>query len=92
MYLNTKILHKLPPLRRYTGAIGKRTSLIVDPELLAEAEQLLGTKGPTTTVREALQRAVRQTHLESLANWEFPEDAPERLERMRSESPELDFG
>lgn len=72
--------------------MGKRTSLIVDPELLAEAEQLLGTKGPTTTVREALQRAVRQTHLESLANWELPEDAPERLERMRSEPPELDFG
>jgi Arc/MetJ family transcription regulator len=72
--------------------MGKRTSLIVDPELLAEAEQLLGTKGPTTTVREALQRAVRQIHLESLANWELPEDAPERLERMRSESPELDFG
>ncbi len=92
MYLDTKTPHKFPPLKRYIHAMGKRTSLIVDSPLLAEAERLLGTKGPTTTVREALKRVVRQAHLESLASWELPEDAPERLERMRSESPESDFG
>lgn len=72
--------------------MGKRTSLILEPDLLAAAEELLGTRGPTATVRGALERAIRQAHLERLAQWELPEDAPERLERMRSESPELDVG
>lgn len=79
-----------PPLGRYTERMGKRTSLILDPPLLEEAEQLLETKGPTATVREALGRAVRQVHLERLAQWEFPEDALERLKRMR-EPRKFDF-
>jgi len=68
---------------RYDRAMGKRTSLIIEPQLLEEAEEMLGTKGPTATVRAALERAVRRVHLERLAKWEFPEDAMERLERMR---------
>lgn len=63
--------------------MGKRTSLILEPDLLAEAEQLLGTRGPTATVRDALERVVRQVHLNRLAQWELPEDFPERLKRMR---------
>lgn len=70
--------------------MGKRTSLIVEPDLLAEAEQLLDTKGPTATVREALGRVVRQERLDHLARWEFPEDALERLKRMR-EPRKFDF-
>lgn len=63
--------------------MGKRTSLILDTELLREAEQALGTKGPTATVRESLQGVVRQGHLDRLVQWELPDDFPEQLERMR---------
>ena len=63
--------------------MGKRTSLIVDPDLLREAELAAGTKGLTATVRESLQRVVRQAHLDSLARWELPDDFPEQLEKMR---------
>lgn len=63
--------------------MGKRTSLIVDQELLREAERAIGTKGLTATVRESLQRVVRQAHLDRLAQLELPEDFPERLEKMR---------
>ncbi len=70
--------------------MGKRTSLIVEPKLLAEAAQVLGTKGPTATVREALEHVVRRAALERLAQWEFPDDALERLQRMR-EPRKFDF-
>ena len=70
---------------RMLGSMNKRTSLILDTALLAAAQDVLGTRGPTATVREALSRAVRQNHLERLAQWELPEDFPERLEEIRSE-------
>jgi hypothetical protein len=63
--------------------MGKRTSLIVEPALLEEAAHVLGTEGPTATVRESLARTVRQGQLDRLAAWEFPEDALERLWEMR---------
>lgn len=68
---------------RYNLPMGKRTSLIMEPKLLDEAARILGTKGATATVREALERVVRQQRLESLARWEFPGDALERLAEMR---------
>jgi hypothetical protein len=76
-------VHIFPPIKPYTYGMGKRTSLIMEPRLLGEAARVLGTKGPTATVREALERVVRQERLESLARWEFPEDALERLAEMR---------
>jgi hypothetical protein len=63
--------------------MGKRTSLIVEPALLEEAAHVLGTAGPTATVRESLKRVVRQERLNRLGGLEFPEDALEQLERMR---------
>lgn len=71
------------PQSRYAGPMGKRTSLIVDPPLLEQAEEALATKGPTATVREALERVVRQAHLDRLAQLELPDDFAEQLERMR---------
>ena len=71
--------------RRILTAMNKRTSLILDTTLLDAAEGILGTRGPTATVREALSRTVRQAHLERLAEWELPEDFPQRLEEIRSE-------
>jgi hypothetical protein len=63
--------------------MGKRTSLIVEPALLEDAARVLGTRGPTATVRESLRRVVRQDRLDRLGRLEFPEDALEQLERMR---------
>lgn len=70
--------------------MGKRTSLIVDPTLMEEAAAMLGTKGPTATVRAALERAVRQERLDRLAQLELPEDFMDQLERMR-EPRKFDF-
>src|ERR1700704_3222651 len=67
----------------YPVQMGKRTSLILETRLLQSAADVLGTKGATATVREALERVVRQAALESLANWEFPDDALDRLREMR---------
>jgi hypothetical protein len=67
----------------YALVMGKRTSLILEPDLLKEAAVVLGTKGPTATVRKSLEETVRQERLKRLAEWEFPEDALERLWEMR---------
>lgn len=85
--LNIRIL---PPIKRYDGRMGKRTSLIVDPALVEEAAIVLGTKGPTATVRAALERAVRQERLDRLAQLELPEDFMDQLKRMR-EPRKFDF-
>jgi Arc/MetJ family transcription regulator len=66
-------------------SVGKRTSLIVEPALLEQAAEVLGTKGPTATVREALRQTVRQEHLQRLAAWELPDDSPARLEALREQ-------
>jgi hypothetical protein len=67
----------------YTLDMGKRTSLILDPSLMEAAAKVLGTRGPTATVRKSLEGVVRQAHLDRLAEWELPEDFPEQLKRMR---------
>ena len=48
----------------------KHTSLYVDPELLEEAGAVLGTSGPTGTVRAALEEVVRRARLKRLTSWE----------------------
>lgn len=83
MQTTTLNIRTFPPMARYNRPMGKRTSLIVDQDLLREAERAAGTKGLTATVRESLQRVVRQGHLDRLAQIEFPEDALEQLARMR---------
>ncbi len=72
-------------MQYHLSSMNKRTSLILDTALLEAAAGVLGTSGPTATVREALASAVRQSHLERLAQWELPEDFPQRLEEMRAE-------
>jgi Arc/MetJ family transcription regulator len=76
-------IRTLPPIKRYDAHMGKRTSLIVDTALMEEAAAMLGTKGPTATVRAALERAVRQERLDRLAQLELPEDFMDQLKRMR---------
>ena len=55
----------------------KHTSLYLDEALLAEAATVLGTNGPTSTVRAALAEVVRRRRLESIAAWSTREsDGP----------------
>lgn len=61
----------------------KRTSLMVETDLLDQASRLLGTQGPTETVRGALEQTVRQARLRELTQWELPEDFPEQIVGMR---------
>lgn len=76
--------------KQYNRSMGKRTSLIIEPHLLDEAADVLGTKGTTATVREALERAIRQERLNRLAQLELPEDFMDQLKRMR-EPRKFDF-
>jgi len=61
----------------------KHTSLYLDQGLLREAEGVLGTSGPTGTVRAALEDVVRRAHLKSLAAWDV-ELTEEELGELRS--------
>ena len=61
----------------------QRTSLLLDPELVARAAEALGTSSKTETVRAALERAVRREHLQSLIEWELPDSATDELEAQR---------
>lgn len=62
----------------------KRTSLLLDTDLMIEAAAVLGTERPTDTVRAALAQAVRRAHLASLAAWELPDGADARLAEQRA--------
>jgi len=61
----------------------KHTSLYIDEELLTEASRVLGTTGPTPTVRAALEEVVRRQRLESLASWDLAL-TPEELDELRA--------
>jgi Arc/MetJ family transcription regulator len=43
----------------------KRTSMFLDRDLVHEAEEALGTKGPTETVHAAMRAAVEQERREA---------------------------
>lgn len=66
----------------YISAMTKHTSLYLEEELLLEAEDVLGTSGPTGTVKAALEDVVRRARLKSLATWEVGL-SPEDLARLR---------
>lgn len=61
----------------------KHTSLYLDGRLLQEAQAVLGTSGPTGTVRAALEDVVRRARLKSLASWDV-ELSPDELEDLRA--------
>jgi hypothetical protein len=67
---------------RYRADMSKHTSLYLDEELLREAESVLGTRGPTGTVKAALEDVVRRARLKNLTTWEV-ELTPDGLEDLR---------
>ncbi len=50
--------------------MAKHTSMYLDEELVQQAGEILGTSGPTGTVRAALEDVVRRARLQNLAGWE----------------------
>ena len=62
--------------------MSKHTSLYLDEGLLREAEEILGTAGPTGTVRAALEDVVRRARLKNLTTWEV-ELSPADLDTLR---------
>ncbi len=50
--------------------MAKHTSIYLDEELLRRAGEILGTSGPSGTVRAALEDVVRRARLKNLAGWE----------------------
>jgi len=72
----------------------KRTSMFLDRDLVHEAEEALGTKGPTATVHAAMRAAVEKERrraatkrfIESLTSGELAVDLTvEDVLRMRAE-------
>jgi Arc/MetJ family transcription regulator len=61
----------------------KRTSLNLDLELVAEAREVLGTTGPTDTIRRALEDVVRRERLRALTQERFDGLTPEALNQLR---------
>ena len=65
----------------------KHTSLYLDEALLEEAEAVLGTSGPTGTIKAALEDVVRREHLKRLTNWEIALTV-EQLKALRGSAAE----
>jgi Arc/MetJ family transcription regulator len=61
----------------------KRTSLNLELELVAEAREVLGTKGTTDTIHRALEDVVRRQRLKELAERTFEDLTPEALDELR---------
>lgn len=61
----------------------KRTTMLLDTELVERAAQALGTTRPTDTVRASLKQSVRRAHVANLVSWTLPDDAADELERQR---------
>jgi Arc/MetJ family transcription regulator len=62
----------------------KRTSLNLELDLVAEAREILNTKGTTETIHRALEDVVRREKLRRLADETFEDLTPEALERLRA--------
>jgi Arc/MetJ family transcription regulator len=60
-----------------------RTNMNLDRELVAEAADVLGTRGATETVHAAMGEVVRAARRRRLAAQEFSDLSPEALDTLR---------
>jgi len=63
----------------------RRTTILLDQDLLHEAEKEFGTQGPTDTVHTALREALAFRARLRLATHDFPGLTPEFLEATRTD-------
>ena len=66
----------------------KRTMINLELALVAEAQQILGTRGTADTIHRALQNVVRHAKLRALADETFEDLTPEALRELRPWRPE----
>ena len=62
----------------------KRTSLNLDFDLIRQAEEILGTRGTTDTVRQALREVVRRERIRRLLAVRFDHLPDTWLDDLRS--------
>jgi hypothetical protein len=62
----------------------KRTSLNLELDLVAEARDILATRGTTDTIHRALEDVVRRERLRRLAKEPFEDLTLETLEQLRA--------
>jgi Arc/MetJ family transcription regulator len=67
----------------YGVFVVRRTSLNLDLDLVAQARQVLGTRGTTDTVHRALEEVIRREKLRALAGERFDDLTPEALAELR---------
>lgn len=67
----------------YTWNMIKHTTLNLDMELLARAQQELGTRTATDTIHRALEEAVNRARRRRLLDHDFSELTPEVIDEMR---------
>jgi Arc/MetJ family transcription regulator len=67
-------------MEKYAREI-KRTSMNLRLDLVAQAREILGTRGTTDTVNGALQDVVRREKLRRLSEWTF-DLTDEEMERV----------
>jgi Arc/MetJ family transcription regulator len=66
------------------GVITRRISIDLDLALVDEAKAVLGTKGATETIHQALREVVRRARLERLARRRFTIPDGELVDLRRS--------
>ena len=60
-----------------------RTTVLIDPELVAQARQVLGTSGTTATIRGALADVVARDQRRQLATWDLGDMTMSDLDDLR---------
>lgn len=67
----------------------RRTTMNIDHEKVAAAQEILGTDTATATVHQALDEVIRRFHMERLAAWDLGGmtlDDLDELRRSRAET------
>jgi len=68
----------------------RHTTLNLDTDLLAAAQQILCTTQTTDTIHRALQEVINAHKRQSLAAYGFPDLTPEVLDEMRRNRTPVD--
>lgn len=73
----------MPVYPSYRMPVIKRTSLNLHVDLVAEARDILETRGTTDTIHRALEEVVRRERLRRLSEERFELSEDERLQAWR---------
>lgn len=68
----------------------RRTTMNIDHDLVAKAQEILGTDTATSTVHRALEDVIRQFHISQLLDWDFGGMTNDDIEREESLSSAMD--